>query len=128
MDPFATLEFPQGRASYSGSVRCSDGGTESFCTQIERSPPLYGSWQSQFINQNDFDIDILRYGYSNKLNIDSTNLKYRVKLNDQDIYSVKELIIYLFEYISKNKFTIPFNLRNASFTGKINFMEDCVSR
>jgi hypothetical protein len=120
------IQFEAGQAGISSPVRGGDeSGHNTFVVQLPDGPPLFGEWRSKWAdNQNDFEIEIVRYGYLDRFNVDNLHPDARRKLSDKEQKIVRQLISSLFTNAEAQEGISPFSLTRARFLGHVHFLPD----
>ncbi len=129
MDPYATLDFPNGRIAFIGTVRCDDVGVKEFRVELPNRAPMYGAWRACFAeNGNDFNIEIVTFGYGDKLNVGNPHPKARVRFTVEETTIVEELVHELFANRNLTAGLSPFSMKLARFLGGVKFLPRWISQ
>lgn len=125
--PFEWIKFPEGRARFAGGVRGWDeAGHDTFAIEIE-GREWFGELRSSFLaNGNDFNIEIVSFGYSYR---DSVGMPLPClgsrAFNQGELEHVRALILSLVE--AGMEFSIRPNVLleypGAHFLGSVFFRE-----
>lgn len=123
MDPFAALDFPKGKVAFVGVVRCDEAGVDEFQVELHDRPVLYGAWRPSFAeNGNDFDIEIISFGYTNKTNVGNIDPSARVRFSPEEISTIEGLVRDLFAHKDLREQFSPFSVKIARFLGAVRFL------
>jgi hypothetical protein len=128
VSPFTTTR-PTGRASFQGMLRAWDESPESiFSVELTDHLVLYGIWRSKWApNGNDFDVEIVSFGWASKYNVGNRDPITRRKLSAEHAMEVKALVIALVNDVDASKKILPFSSTTARFLGRIEFNDNWVS-
>lgn len=123
MDPFSALDFPKGKVAFVGVVRCDEAGVDEFQVELHDRPVLYGAWRPRFAeNGNDFDIEIINFGYTNKTNVGNIDPSARVRFSPEEISTIEGLVRDLFAHQDLREQFSPFSVKIAHFLGAVRFL------
>jgi hypothetical protein len=120
---FDWIDFPGGRARVAGTVRGGkdDGGHDTFEIQLGMHPGLYGElrpvWAS---NGNDFDIEILNFGYVDPRNVGNQHPDARRNFSALECEALEQMITNLLRRPEAQKDLLFFKAP-ARFIGGIRF-------
>lgn len=119
------IQFEAGQAGISGPVRGGDeSGHDTFVVQLPDNPPLFGEWRSKWAeNQNDFEIEIVRFGYLDRFNVDNVHRNARRKLSYEEQKIVRQLVSSLFTNAEAQEGISPFSLTRARFLAMCIFFQ-----
>lgn len=127
VSPF-TVTRSKGRAGFESMIRCWDESPQhAFSVELTGQPTLYGIWRPKWApDKNDFDVEVLSFGWADQNNAGNPNPVTRRKLSTEQAANVKELIIALVEDVDARKKIMPFSSKTARFLGRIEFKENWV--
>lgn len=93
---FDWVQFPEGRARFSGGIRGGDErGHETFTVEVD-GISYYGEINHAFLpNGNDFNVEITSFGYTDKQNVANPSLGARREFTASALRIVRELILKL---------------------------------
>jgi hypothetical protein len=125
VSPF-TITRPTGRASFESMTRSWDESpVDAFSIELTAHLALYGIWRPKWAsNENDFDVEIVSFGWAGKHNIGNPYPMARTKLTVERVNDVKELIIALIEDVDARRKIVPFSSKTARFLGRIDFQDN----
>ena len=125
--PF-TVTLPTGRASFESVIRSWDESSQdAFSVELTGQPMLYGIWQPKFsANGNDFDVEVVGFGWADKNNAGNPNPVTRRRLSAAQAEDVKALMVNLFRDVDARKEILPFSIKTARFLGGIDFQRDWI--
>jgi hypothetical protein len=128
MEPAFTVTLPTGRAAFESMIRgWNEEPRHAFSVELAGQQTLYGIWRPVFAeNGNDFDVEIVGFGWASRYSIGHPNQITRTKLSSAQFISVRELIISLFESIYARREIVPFSSKVAKFLDGIEFQKDWV--
>lgn len=122
MGLFDTFTFPAGRVAFEGMVRADPGGARVFRVELPGCHPMYGEWQVIPVSDPDeFDIEIVSFGYLSKENVRNPHPDARKSISLQEQGAVKALVAELFSVPSKTNEKIPFTFNKRPFSGNLVF-------
>jgi len=123
---FDWLDFGQGRARFSGSIRGADErGHETFAVEANGAE-YFGEIDRAFLlNGNDYNMEIVSFGYTDKEYVSAPFPSARAKFTPADLEVMQLLICSLIEAVSKaaEKPYIMGEYADAHFMGKVIFRE-----
>ncbi|WP_369943673.1 hypothetical protein [Xanthomonas medicagonis] len=93
---FAWLEFPEGRARFSGLVRGVDElGHETFAVEVD-GVEFFGEIERAFLpNDNDYNIEVVSFGYGSEKSLGMPMLAGCQVFSQAQINKVQALIVQL---------------------------------
>jgi hypothetical protein len=125
---FDWVDFDQGRARFSGSIRGYDEvGHDTFEIEID-SEAHFGEIRDVWIDSHEFDLEIVRFGYFNRDDVgipaEPGNLAIAVFSPDR-IAIAQGLICALIASFAESDRKPAFmsETKNSKFTGKVRFRE-----
>ena len=124
MGSLVTLSFDNGKVGFASSVRgVDDAGHDMFRIELPQRPILYGEWRPKWAeNHNDFDIEILRFGYVDAGNVGNNHPGARRTCSSQERAVIVELVCALFSSVEARAGIAPFTSKKATFLGHIHFV------
>jgi hypothetical protein len=125
VSPF-TVTRPTGRASFESVIRALDESpVHAFSVELTGHQVLYGIWRPKWVpNGNDFDVEIVSFGWADQYNVGNPNPMTRRKLSVEQAADAKALIVALVEDVDVRRKTVPFSSKIARFLGCIDFQEN----
>ena len=129
MESAFTVTLPRGKASFESVIRSWDESPQdAFSVELWGQPTLYGIWRPRFgANENDFDVEVVSFGWADKSNTGNPNPVTRRKLSVVQADDVQALVLALFEDINARKKISPFSSKIARFMGDIRFRENWIA-
>jgi hypothetical protein len=128
MDMFDWVEFPEGRARFSGGIRgWDDLRHETFCVEVD-GRELFGEIVSVFAeNRNNYNLEIISFGYKEDGDV-GLDISACVALTKEQTQRVANLVRKLIAVVSKID-TPPSILSNAKelFLGDVILKNDWTS-
>lgn len=93
---FDWVQFPEGRARFSGGIRGWDeAGHETFAVELE-GLEIFGEIKRAFLpNDNDFNIEIVSFGYGMQDNVGVPGSEARGVFTTSQLRTVKSLVCQL---------------------------------
>ncbi|NIK03060.1 hypothetical protein [Xanthomonas cannabis] len=126
--PFEWIDFPAGRARFSGGIRGADElGHETFAIEIDGTE-YFGELKNDWLpDQTHYDVAVVSFGFSVELQVGMPITAWSVHpFTDDQLESVKTIIIQLID--AGTSFTkkplIISEIGGAIFTGKVIFNEN----
>jgi len=118
-----TVTCPTGSASFESVIRSWDESPrDAFSAKLVGEPILYGIWQPRFdANENDFNVEILGFGWNSKNSVGHPSPLTRTKLSSAQATDIKGMIIALFNDADARRRIVPFSTRISRFLGGIDF-------
>jgi hypothetical protein len=125
--PF-TVTRPAGRASFQSVIRSWDESPQdAFSVGLGGQSTLYGIWRPKWApNENDFDVEIVSFGWADKNSTGHPNPATRTRLSAAQAEGTKALTIALFQDVEARRQIIPFSGKGGRFLGGIGFREDWI--
>lgn len=123
-----TVESEHGEAGFRAGVRGIDeAGHYTFFVRLKNTVMLFGEWRAKWAaNQNDFDVEIVRFGYVDENAVDSEHPLARRRFSREQRQVVQHLIRSLFsEPVARNG-PIPFSMKSATFLGGVDFRPEWI--
>ena len=125
--PFQWVEFPEGRARFSGSIRSYDEtGRETFCLQLGESR-YFGEIKKEWRNDSHFNLTVTSFGYFDRGDV---GMKMSPKICNiftlGEINKIKDLTLSLISFFKQNP-TRPFVMDMEvpdEFLGRVSFAEN----
>lgn len=126
MEPQFTVDLPFGNAAFEGTILDGDELPRyAFSVLLSNHPLLYGIWRPKWAtNQNDFDVEVVGFGWTSKYNAGNPHPLSRVCLSHAELANTKLLIDTLFRSVEIRKRFVPFSSPIARFLGNIAFTND----
>ena len=88
---------------------------------------LYGIWSQRWApNGNDFDVEIVSFGWASTSNTGNPNPVTRTRLSAKQAADVKALVLALFQNAEVRNRTAPFVNKPEQFLGRIDFKVDWI--
>jgi hypothetical protein len=127
VSPF-TLTLPTGRASFESVIRCWDESPQDgFSVELVGQRTLYGIWKPTWApNENDFNVEIIKFGWADKYNTGNPNPITRTRLSAEQAAGVKWLVLALFHNAEVRNRITPFARNPELFLGRIDFNTDWI--
>jgi len=123
MRPFEPLTRPEGTVAFAGTVRADDGGVREFWVELAGRPRMYGEWRTKWTpNENDFDIEIVTFGFGSKHNVGDPFPGARNVFTIHEEKKVIDLVARLFSNVERRSGLSPFRGNYSLFLGNIIFM------
>jgi len=123
MRPFEPLTCPEGTVAFAGTVRADDGGVDEFWVELADRPRMYGEWRTKWApNENDFDIEIVTFGYGSKYNVGNTFPGARNVFKAHEEVKISNLVKDLFMDRERRSGLVPFSIKGSIFLGGIFFL------
>jgi len=118
------INFEDGSARLAGTIRGGDeAGHFAFELRLDSLPALYGEWRPKFeANGNEFDVEIVSFGYLILENVSNPNPGARRKFSAEQIKVIQRLIATLFSSAEARKGTPPFTSKKGHFLGGVLFL------
>jgi hypothetical protein len=112
----------EGKVRFSGAARGGDElGHNTFEVNLpSRSSGLFGEYEHRFA-ENDFDIEVVRFGYLHSGNVDNLHPNARKKLSPEEAIVVQHLANALMNDVEATKDMPIFASENAHFLGQVHF-------
>ena len=98
MNSLVTLNFPTGKIGFGRTVRGWDEEPRNaFRVELPDRPMMYGEWRTKFAdNGNDFDVEIIGFGYLRESHLGSAYPPHRKKFSAPERGVLEEMIRALF--------------------------------
>jgi hypothetical protein len=127
VSPF-TVTLPTGRASFESVIRSWDESPQrALSVELIGEPTLYGIWQPKWAaNENDFDVEVVSFGWASQSNTGNPNPATRSKLSAAQAADVNALIVELIGNVEVRKKVTPFSSKGGRFLGGIEFNENWI--
>jgi hypothetical protein len=124
-ESFAIVTFDTGRAAFALSGRAWDEvGHDMFAIQLHNRPVLYGEWREKWAaNRNDFEVEIMSFGYRDAFRAGSPNLSDRNIFTSRERTILEDLIRRLFLSSSATKNVPSFTSTKGRFLGGVHFSD-----
>lgn len=112
------------RAGFAGSVRGVDEvGHHAFEVHLALSPEVYGEYRPKWAaNKNDFDIEIVSFGFVDSKNPGNPSPTARRQFTDQQRKIVESLVKALFANPEARKGKPIFSSQKGCFLGGVHFL------
>lgn len=125
VSPF-TVTRPTGRASFESVIRDWDKSpVDAFSVELTGHLALYGIWRPKWApNGNDFNVEIVSFGWASQYNVGNPNPMTRRKLSIEQVTDAKALIVALVEDVAVRRKIVPFSSKIARFLGRIHFQDN----
>jgi hypothetical protein len=122
------IKFRDGAARFRGPVRGSDEwGHDVFELRLLSYPPLYGEFQPKWAdNENDFDIEIVSFGFTDERNIANPNVGARRRCSLEQRRIIEGLIVALILSPEARTGISPFSSKKGRFLGYVFFRPDWI--
>jgi hypothetical protein len=122
------INFQDGAARFIGPVRGSDEwGHNAFELRLPSYPPLYGEFQPKWAdNENDFDIEIVSFGFTDERNIANPNAGARRRFSLEQRSIIEGLIVALISSPEARTGISPFSSKKGRFLGHVYFRPDWI--
>jgi hypothetical protein len=93
-DYFVTLSLDGGKIRFGESGRAWDErGHDMVVVQLPSQPLMFGEWRPRWAaNQNDFDVDIVTFGFPRAFIVGSPDPKNRRTVTTSERLTIKELV------------------------------------
>lgn len=123
-DYFVTLSLDGGKIRFGESGRAWDErGHDMVVVQLPSQPLMFGEWRPRWAaNQNDFDVDIVTFGFPRAFIVGSPDPKNRRTVTTSERLTIKELVRALFANAEAG--VSPFTSRKGKFLGHVHFLPD----
>jgi hypothetical protein len=117
------IESQHGQAGLHGSVRGIDErGHQIFVIHLKNAAPLYGEWRPRWVDENSFDVEIIRFGYLDKHNVDNPNPIARWTFSHEQRRMIEELIRSIFSDPEVQNEHAPFAGNPQGFSSGVHFL------
>jgi hypothetical protein len=122
------LSLPEGNIKFAGFPRGGDEYSHpAFEITLPNRPPIYGEWKTKFAaNGNDFDVEIVSFGYSDAYNLGNPHPDARLPYSEQDVRTVERLVRDLFATPEARAGVPPFGTPKAVFLGAVTFRSEWI--
>lgn len=121
---FDWVQFPEGRARFSGLVRGVDElGHETFAVEVD-GKEFFGEIQSAFLpNNNDYNIEVVSFGYGSKIHLGMPMHDGCQIFSQSQIGAIRTLIVQLIAAgtQSSDRPSLLTEYSSAHFMGAVNF-------
>jgi hypothetical protein len=119
-----SINFQNATARLVGLVRGGDeAGHYVFELHLPPFPILYGEYRPRWAdNQNDFDVDIVSFGFRSKDNVGNPNAGARQRFASEQRAVLETLITALFARPEARKGKPPFAAAEDHFLGHVRFV------
>ena len=123
MSSLPTLNLPTGKIGFASMVRGWDEEPrDAYRVELLDRPTMYGEWRTKFAdNGNDFNVEIVSFGYLRESHLGSTYLLHREKFYAAERDVLEEMIRALFADKSARALIVPFSSLKGRFLGGVNF-------
>jgi hypothetical protein len=114
----------EGKIRFSGVARGGDElGHNTFEVSLpNRTSGLFGEYEYRFAeNDNDFDIEVVRFGYFHRTNVDNLHPDAREKISSAESTLVQHLVSILMNNPDAQKGISGFSSKKGRFLGQIYF-------
>jgi hypothetical protein len=130
MNSLPTLNFPTGKIGFASTVRGWDEEPrDAFRVELPDRPTMFGEWRAKFAdNGNDFNVEIVSFGYLRESHLGSAHLLHRKEFFAPERDVVERLIRALFADESPKTGAALFATKKARFLGAVNFMPGWILR
>jgi len=127
-----TVNTECGAVGFYGSVRGADElGHELFRIDLPGYPRLYGEYRQKFAeNPNDFDIEIISFGYRDPRNAGLSGSRITTSVSFEERQAVESLVRTLFgsqKAAQAREGMSTFAIKSAAFLGGIHFQPGWIS-
>ncbi|MBD7920887.1 MULTISPECIES: hypothetical protein [Xanthomonas] len=123
---FAWVQFPEGRARFSGLVRGVDElGHETFAVEVD-GIEFFGEIQTAFLpNNNDYNIEVVSFGYGSEKSLGMPMLDGCQIFSQAQVNTIQALIVQLIAAGTKfpNRPSILTEYPTAHFMGQVIFRD-----
>jgi hypothetical protein len=125
--PFNWVEFPEGRARFSGGIRgvMDDYGHDTFSVELD-GVELYGEIQRKFMpNKNDFNVEVVWFGYASKNYVGMPMMGTCEVFSLEQVQKIQSLIVQLVATTSRSdeKPSLMVDYPTARFMGRVFFCD-----
>jgi hypothetical protein len=91
--------------------------------QLPSQPLMFGEWRPRWAaNQNDFDVDIVTFGFPRAFIVGSPDPKNNRTVTTSERWTIKELVRALFANAEAKAGVSPFTSRKGKFLGHAHFL------
>jgi hypothetical protein len=106
-----------GKIRFGESGRAWDErGHDMVVVQLPSQPLMFGEWRPRWAaNQNDFDVDIVTFGFTRAFIVGSPDPKNRRTVTTSERLTIEELVRALFANAEAKAGVSPFTSRPRSF-------------
>ena len=130
--PFDWVQFPEGRARFSGGVRGIDDEQrhETFAVVVDDAE-YFGEIQREFLpNNNDYNIEVVSFGYGSDTSVGMSMLGTCQIFTSEEISTIQTLIVQLIAAGThfSDRPSLLNEYPNAHFMGKVIFKDGWVCR
>lgn len=121
MEELDWVVFDKGRARFCGAKRDTEvGAREVLAVQLEHGLPRYGEFSRQEVDHTHYNVEILSFGYGDKLDVGLKAPPARVAFSYTEIDEIRSLIVALM-FADRKK---PPPMRDSeNFLGQVFFRE-----
>jgi hypothetical protein len=123
MSSLVTLNLPNGKIGFKSTVLGWDEEPrDAFRIELSARPTMYGEWRAKFAsNENDFDVEIVSFGYKSVRHLGSMLPVHRTEFSASEQSAIEELIRSLFADQTARAVIVPFSSKTAHFLGAVTF-------
>ena len=120
---FDWINLEGGNIRFAGFARGSDeAGHDTFEIQVPSRSALYGEFRPSFAdNHNDFEIEIVSFGFLDQKNIGNTHPGSRQRFSAMEQDLIERLTTALFADPESRNGITPFTSKKGHFLGQVHF-------
>jgi hypothetical protein len=125
---FPTVTVGDAKIRFAAVGRTADERNhEIYETKLPDRPLLYGEWRARYArNGNDFDIEILDFGFIDPHDFGIPSPLRRLRLDRRERSAVQELVLALFANEEARNRGWPFSSSKGRFLGQIFFASNWI--
>ena len=129
-DYFVTLSLGGGKICFGESGRAWDErGHDMEVVQLPSQSLMFAEWRPRWAaNQNDFDVDIVTFGFPRAFIVGSPDPKNRRTVTTSERLTIEELVRALFANAEAKAGVSPFTSRKGKFLGHVHFLPGWVRK